>query len=181
MGVNTELALITRATCFACEAHATHRRKGVAAEPYVNHLAEVAMLLAQFGADPNLIAAGYLHDTLEDTEVTFEELKREFGGDIAGLVLHATDDDSLPSPVRKSLQIERASGLPPRAQQLRVCDKISNLRAIRFSPPSGWSDRRKIEYFDWANKVVAGCHAAGTGLIELFEQTYRDGLALIAR
>ncbi len=180
MSANTELTLITRATSFACEAHSTHRRKGAAAEPYVNHLAEVAMLLARFGADANLIAAGYLHDTLEDTVVTFADLRQAFGADIAGLVLCATDDDALPRSLQKQRQVEGAPQLSARAQQLRVCDKISNLRAIGVSPPTGWSTTRKVEYFQWAKRVVGGCHLAGSEMTDLFEETYLEGIGLIA-
>lgn len=177
MSVEPALALVTRAALYASEAHAHHRRKGEAAEPYVNHLAEVAMLLAGAGADADLIAAGYLHDTLEDTEVSYADLVSAFNEDIAGLVLLATDDDSLKKSVRKSLQIERAPGLPARAQKLRICDKISNLRALRSSPPAGWSDERKLEYFEWARQVVDGCRGADPALASLFDDTYREGLA----
>jgi len=179
MSVESSLALVTRAALYASEAHAHHRRKGEAAEPYVNHLAEVAMLLARAGADANLIAAGYLHDTLEDTEVTYADLAAAFNEDIAELVQLATDDDSLSKSVRKSLQIERAPGLPVRAQMLRICDKISNLRALRSSPPAGWSFERKLEYFEWARLVVNGCRGADPGLVELFDASYREGLAAI--
>lgn len=179
MLVSSELALITRAAHFACEAHTNHRRKGDAAEPYVNHLAEVAMLLAQTGADASLIAAGYLHDTLEDTEVIFEELARQFDDDIAQLVQDVTDDDSLSRSVQKALQIERAPQLAVRVQMLRISDKISNLRALRISPPSGWSQRRKLEYFAWANQVVDGCRSANQPLALLFDQAHQQGLAAI--
>lgn len=180
MSSESPLALVTRAALYASEAHAHHRRKGVAAEPYVNHLAEVAMLLAGAGADANLIAAGYLHDTLEDTEVTYPDLVGAFNEDIASLVQHATDDDSLAKAVRKSLQIERAPHLPVRAQMLRICDKISNLRALQSSPPAGWSVERRLEYFEWARQVVAGCRGADQSLADLFDVTYREGIASIS-
>ena len=86
---------------------------------------------------------------------------------------------TLVEALRKSRQIETAPQLPARAQQLRVCDKISNLRAIKASPPAGWSTRRKIEYFHWAKKVVDGCHDAGSEMTELFQETYLDGLGLV--
>ena len=181
MSAATALSLVTRAAFFASEAHAHHRRKGEAAEPYVNHLAEVAMLLAQAGADANLIAAGYLHDTLEDTDVSYADLLNAFDQDIADLVQHATDDDSLTKSVRKHLQIERAPTLPARAQTLRICDKISNLRALQSSPPAGWSVERKLEYFEWAHAVVAGCSNADPALVTLFQHTYQEGLAAIKR
>ncbi len=179
MSANTGLALITRAASFACEAHTTHRRKGDAAEPYVNHLAEVAMLLAADGADASLVAAGYLHDTLEDTSVTYDDLVKEFDRDVAELVRVMTDDESLTPAQRKLHQIESAPGLTVRAKKLRICDKISNLRALRLSPPSGWSDRRKRNYFDWAVEVVNACGDSSAALVNLFDETVKEGLAAI--
>ncbi len=179
MPAHAALALVTRAASFACEAHTTHRRKGDAAEPYVNHLAEVAMLLAMAGADSNLVAAGYLHDTIEDTTVTYDELTIEFGRDIADLVRAVTDDNRLGSVERKALQIERAAALPVRAQMLRVCDKISNLRALRSSPPSGWSAQRKLAYCQWAKQVVEQCRAVSPQLVKIFDESMAAGMKAI--
>jgi GTP diphosphokinase / guanosine-3',5'-bis(diphosphate) 3'-diphosphatase len=127
-------------------------RKGARAEPYVNHLVEVARLLADAtsGDDPALVAAGLLHDTLEDTCTTFEELEREFGADVAGLVQEVTDNKNLKKEERKRLQIETAGKKSPRARLIKIADKTSNLRSILSSPPTDWSTRRKREYFDWA-------------------------------
>src|SRR6476661_4663777 len=104
------IVLITRAMEFAAHKHTDIRRKGARSEPYVNHLAEVARLLADAtaGEDPALVAAGLLHDTVEDTKTTFEELEQEFGAEVAGLVREVTDDKNLKKEERKRLQIETA-------------------------------------------------------------------------
>ena len=88
----TDIQVVARAADFAARRHTHQRRKGEAAEPYFNHLAHVAAVLADAGADANLVAAGYLHDTIEDQEVTHAELVEAFDLDVADLVAHVTDD-----------------------------------------------------------------------------------------
>ena len=149
----TDIQVVARAADFAARRHTHQRRKGEAAEPYFNHLAHVAAVLADAGADANLVAAGYLHD-------------------VADLVAHVTDDKGLPKDRRKRLQVEHAPHLPPRAQMLKMADKISNLSALLASPPAGWSAQRRAEYFEWAREVVEGCRTAHTGLAGLFDELY---------
>ena len=141
----TDVQTVTRAADFAARRHTHQRRKGEAAEPYFNHLAHVAALLADAGADANLVAAGYLHDTIEDQEVTHAELVDAFSVDVADLVAHVTDDKQLPKYRRKRLQVEHAPHLPPRAQMLKTADKISNLSALLASPPKDWPIQRRID------------------------------------
>ena len=101
---------ILAAATFAAEKHAAQKRKGAAAEPYVNHLIEVAQLIASSSEqlDANLVMAGFLHDTIEDTGTTAGDLEQVFGSDISALVLELTDDKSLPKEVRKELQVQEA-------------------------------------------------------------------------
>ena len=147
---------ILSAARFAAEKHSTHRRKGSFAEPYLNHLIEVAELLASTAdeLDTKLIVAALLHDTIEDAGVTREELAERFGEDVAALVAEVTDDKSLPKERRKTLQIENAPKKSQRAQRLSAADKISNLRSIVNSPPANWSFDRRVEYVRWAREVV---------------------------
>jgi guanosine-3',5'-bis(diphosphate) 3'-pyrophosphohydrolase len=168
----TDLQIVTRAADFAARRHTHQRRKGEAAEPYFNHLAHVAALLADAGADANLVAAGYLHDTIEDQEVTHAELVAAFSLDVADLVAHVTDDKHISKERRKRLQVEHAPHLPARAQMLKMADKISNVSALLASPPKDWSIRRRLDYFDWALEVVDGCRNAHGGLASLFDQIY---------
>jgi (p)ppGpp synthase/HD superfamily hydrolase len=156
--MQNDLQTILAAAQFAAEKHAKQRRKGRAAEPYVNHLIEVAHLVSTALAepDPNLVIAAFLHDTVEDVGVTGEELKERFGADVAGLVLEVTDDKSLPQDERKQLQVEHAPHLSVRAGAIKLADKISNLRSMIFSPPADWDDERIRDYFAWAKNVVSG-------------------------
>ena len=129
---------VLKAAHFAAQKHAGQRRKGAAAEPYINHLLEVAELVASALVEPdtNLVVAALLHDTVEDTGVTKEVLVETFGSDVADLVMEMTDDKSLPKAERKRLQIVHASQISVRAQVIKLADKISNLRGILDSPPA---------------------------------------------
>ncbi len=129
-------------------------------------------MLADAGAEANLVAAGYLHDTIEDQEVTHAELVEAFNLDVADLVAHVTDDKRLPKERRKRLQVEHAPHLPLRAQMLKMADKISNLSALVASPPVGWSAQRRLEYFAWAREVIEGCRSAHAGLAGMFDELY---------
>ncbi len=166
---------VLKAACFAAEKHSAQKRKGAAAEPYVNHVLEVAglvsMALAQ--ADTNLVIAALLHDTVEDTGVTKDELATRFSADVAELVAEMTDDKSLDKAERKRLQIAHAHKKSIRAQVIKLADKISNLRSILNSPPADWDRKRKEEYFAWAKQVVDGFTAPNPILKAEFEATHR--------
>jgi len=166
-----DILLLTRAFAFAADKHAHQRRKGENAEPYVNHLAEVAHLLAMavHGRDANLIVAGLLHDTLEDTETTRDELVSTFNEDIASLVSEVTDDKSLPKQERKRLQVALAPSKTARAKMLKLADKTSNLRGIVASPPAGWSLERRLDYVRWGRDVAAGLRGVHPWLEEQFD------------
>src|ERR1039457_6492112 len=131
---------VLKAAHFAAEKHSGQRRKGAAAEPYVNHLLEVAELVSSALAEPdtNLVIAALLHDTVEDTVVTKEVLVETFGSDVADLVMEVTDDKSLPKAERKRLQIAHAWQISVRAQVIKLADKISNRRGILASPLADW-------------------------------------------
>src|SRR5262249_36488886 len=160
---------VTRAADFAARRHCDQRRKGAAHEPYINHLAEVAAMLAAATMDPTLVAAGFLHDTLEDTATEFEELKAQFGERVASLVAEVTDDKSLRKAERKRLQVGKAPAKTEGARLIKIADKASNLRALALSPPAGWGNERALEYVDWAEQVVAGCRGLNAALEQQFD------------
>ena len=174
---DNEIAPVRRilaAARFAAEKHAQQKRKGAAGEPYFNHLLEVAELVAASTdhLDVELLMAAFLHDTVEDTGVTLQELEARFGKNVAALVEEVTDDKSLPKEVRKQLQVQNAPKKSARAQTLKLADKISNLRSILASPPSGWDLERKQQYFEWARQVVSGLAAPNPFLKSEFDKTY---------
>ena len=137
----------------------------------MNHLTEVAELVASAtgGQDPDLVIAAVLHDTVEDTGTTPSELEQIFGADVAALVAEVTDDKSLPKHRRKELQIEHAAHASPRAQMIKMADKLSNLRSLAASPPADWSRERIGDYGVWANAVVAGCRQTSPTLAAQFD------------
>jgi (p)ppGpp synthase/HD superfamily hydrolase len=175
---NNGTVLIARAADFAARRHADQKRKGVAKEPYINHLTEVAGLLAEAtaGKDAELVAAGLLHDTLEDTQTEFEELSTLFGKDVAKLVSEVTDDKSLPKATRKRLQIAMVGKKSRRARLIKLADKTSNLRSLALSPPADWDSRRAQEYVSWSEKVIDGCR----GLKQRLDRAF-DVAAAVAR
>jgi (p)ppGpp synthase/HD superfamily hydrolase len=164
---------VLEAALFAAERHADQKRKGAAAEPYVNHVIEVAHLISTALDEPDdkLIAAALLHDVVEDAGVTEAELTERFGPDVAALVLEVTDDKTLPKSERKRLQIANAPRKSVRAQAIKLADKISNLRSMQSSPPAGWDRQRIEEYVEWATRVVHALPSPNPILKAEFERT----------
>jgi (p)ppGpp synthase/HD superfamily hydrolase len=173
--------LFARALDFAARKHVHQRRKGELAEPYVNHLSDVARLLAEAtkGEDIAVVIAGLLHDTIEDTETTFAELAKEFGPEVAELVSEVTDDKTLPKAERKRLQEETASQKSARARMIKLADKTSNLHSMIASPPKDWSSQRKREYIEWAGRVVEGCRGVSPYLEREFERARQRASAAL--
>ena len=172
MNESLSIVALTRAYHFAAARHVDQRRKGEAAEPYMNHLTEVAELVAEAtaGKDPELVIAAVLHDTLEDTSTTASELSHLFGPTVAGLVAEVTDDKALPKAARKELQIQHASTASRNAQIIKLADKIANLRSLAASPPADWDLTRIEDYGRWALQVVDQCRDADAGLAAEFDE-----------
>lgn len=164
------LAQILHAAAFAAAKHQSQRRKDRAASPYINHPLAVAEVLSRHGVtDPVVIQAALLHDTIEDTETSREELEKEFGGQVTAVVLEVTDDKSLPKAARKRLQIEHAPGLSDAAKLVKIGDKICNARDVSENPPADWSVERRREYLEWTRQVVAGCRGVNVDLERAFD------------
>ncbi len=171
--------LVSKAADFAARAHVDQKRKGVKEEPYLNHLAEVACLLAESGADARLVAAGWLHDTVEDCGVTFATLETAFGADVASLVAEVTDDKTLGKAESKRRQIAEAPAKSARARCLKIADKTSNLRALLVTPPKDWPKSRIDEYLAWASNVVACCRGLNPALEAAFDAAAADLQAVV--
>lgn len=163
--------------------HAHQRRKGDAAEPYINHLLEVAALVAEAtqGQDPNLVIAALLHDATEDCDIPNTEIAARYGEDVAALVAAVTDDKSLPKATRKHLQVEHAAHATPRAKLLKLADKTSNLRALAESPPKGWPLERKRDYLAWSRAVTTGLRGTSPFLESAFDTAAAEAERALAR
>lgn len=165
--------LVSKAAEFAAHWHTGEKRKARPDEPYINHLAEVANILAEVteGADAELVASGWLHDTIEDELATRAELVSEFGDRIAALVVEVTDDMSLPQVKRRQKQVEDAPHKSPDAKLIKIADKISNVRARIHSSPSAEQRNELAAYTIWAENVVAGCRGVNARLDAKFNET----------
>lgn len=168
------LALVLRAAAFAAHKHRNQRRKNEEASPYINHPLTLACVLASEAgvSDAVTLAAALLHDTIEDTDTSTDELTREFGATIAGVVLEVTDDKTLAKPARKQAQIDHAASLSEAAKRVKLADKIANLRDVAHAPPAGWPLERRREYFDWAKSVIDRLRGIDARLEALFDAAY---------
>lgn len=172
--MKSELALLLKALAFAAHKHRDQRRKDPDASPYINHPIALADVLVNEGAvsDVEVLCAALLHDTVEDTATTRQELEEIFGPRIARIVAEVTDDKRLSKPERKRLQVEHATRLSPEAKLVKLADKICNLRDVAERPPASWDLARRREYFDWAKRVVDGLRGAHPRLEAAFDAAY---------
>ena len=139
-----DLKILLKALAFAAHKHKDQRRKDVDASPYINHPISLADILCNEAhvTDIETICGALLHDTVEDTETTADELEREFGKTVCDIVMDVTDD------------------------------KISNLRDVLDNAPADWTLERRQEYFDWARKVIDQIQGTHPGLEAIFDNVY---------
>jgi guanosine-3',5'-bis(diphosphate) 3'-pyrophosphohydrolase len=176
-----ETTQLLRALEFAARKHRDQRRKGNHQAPYINHPIEVARIVATVGncEDIAVLQAAILHDTIEDTDATPEEIEREFGADVRALVLEMTDDMSLPSPQRKQAQIQHAGSLSHRAKLIKLADKIANVGDIARHPPPDWTPERRQKYFNWTKQVVDRIRGTNAALEASYDEALRQAREIL--
>ena len=169
-----DLGLLLKALAFAAHKHRDQRRKDAEASPYINHPIALADVLMNEGGvtDVEVLCAALLHDTVEDTATTHEELANAFGSRIARIVAEVTDDKALPKSERKRLQVEHAASISREAKLVKLADKICNLRDVMERPPAKWDLQRRREYFDWAKQVVDRMRGVHPRLESQFDDIY---------
>lgn len=167
--------LIEKALAFATKHHEGQFRKGSAKRPYIVHPTEVAMLLINRGGvqDAEVLAAALLHDTVENTPATFEQIEKKFGKRVRILVEEVSDDKTLSPSDRKQLQIFTASVLSHEAKQIKLADKISNVSEVNVS---GWSIERLLAYIAFCEKVVNEIRGCNPALEKLFGEKVAEVL-----
>jgi guanosine-3',5'-bis(diphosphate) 3'-pyrophosphohydrolase len=161
---------LMKTVMFAAEAHSDQRRKNKFKTPYINHPIGVANLIVSVGKvyDLATIQGGLLHDTVEDTPVTLDQIEENFGKKLRQIVADVSDDKSLHKVERKKLQIEHASSACFEAKIVKLADKLHNLTSFfeEGGRPEGWSDEVVRGYFIWSSEVVNALHGTNVFLEE---------------
>ncbi|XP_004398337.1 guanosine-3',5'-bis(diphosphate) 3'-pyrophosphohydrolase MESH1 isoform X1 [Callorhinus ursinus] len=179
--MGSEAAQLVEAADFAARKHRLQRRKDPEGTPYINHPIGVARILTHEAGitDTVVLQAALLHDTVEDTDTTLDEVELHFGAQVRRLVEEVTDDKTLPKLERKRLQVEQAPHSSPGAKLVKLADKLYNLRDLNRCTPEGWSEHRVQEYFEWAAQVVKGLQGTNRQLEEALKQLFKErGLTL---
>ena len=156
MNKTFDLADILDAAVFAAEKHQGHVRKNSRHSPYITHPLLVTKIIYQEGEiqDPIILFAAILHDTIEDTDTTRDEIKERFGEDVLSIVLEVTDDKSMPKMERKRHQVAHAPELSYKARIVKLGDKLINCRDILNHPPADWTLKRRQDYIQWGADVL---------------------------
>lgn len=166
-----DLRRLAEAFDFAARAHGGQTRKGAAGEPYLNHVADVVARLSRSPrADADTLVAAALHDVVEDTARSLDDVRSRFGDRVAALVAEVTDDKSLPKEERKRRQVEQAPTKSDAAKRIKLADKASNLAALADSPPHRWDKGRRLAYVAWAREVAAGLRGVDPALEVAFDE-----------
>lgn len=176
----SDAGLLTRAALAAAEAHKGQTRKG-GAVPYVNHVIEVAHLVAEAGGTPEMVAAAFLHDAVADGDATGTTVEAAFGPCIATLVAGLTDAPewkTLPREARKRRQAEHMARAPRAIRRIKIADQTSNLRDLGRLP-KGWDPAEARAYIAGAAIVVDACRGADAHLEAAFDAARARALAAL--
>jgi guanosine-3',5'-bis(diphosphate) 3'-pyrophosphohydrolase len=172
-------ARLLHAAHFAATRHRDQRRKDVEASPYINHPLAAAELLARVGGvtDTDTLLAAILHDTVEDTTTSFDELEELFGRTVRDLVAEVTDDKTLEKAERKRQQVAHVATASVGAKLLKLADKSCNVADVLDHPGANWSVQRRREYIAWAVEVIAGCRGINAAMEQHFDALVARGQA----
>jgi GTP diphosphokinase / guanosine-3',5'-bis(diphosphate) 3'-diphosphatase len=177
-----DIGTILEVLRFSADKHRSQRRKDEKTA-YINHPIEVAHKLKHVGGivDPVVLCSAILHDTLEDTETTRDELAEHFGEEIAEVVFEVTDDLALKADPnrkaeRKQMEIDHAPRLSHRAKLVKMADKICNAEDILKAPPANWSIEERRNYIIWAKQVIDGMRGTNRALEAEFDELFLKNL-----
>jgi (p)ppGpp synthase/HD superfamily hydrolase len=163
-------SMVLDAISFAAQKHVSQVRKDEDATPYIIHPMGVALSLWEEGAvrNPTVIIAALLHDTLEDTDATKEEIAMLFGCQVSEIVAELTNPSDLSSQEAKEWQIQHAPFLSQEAKLVKLSDRLYNVRDLR-TPPVGWNEDKIQNYYEWGQKLLEalqGTHPAMEQLLQ---------------
>jgi (p)ppGpp synthase/HD superfamily hydrolase len=167
--------LVQRALEFATEKHKDQKRKNKSRDAYIVHPVEVMNILKDCGVtDTATLCAALLHDTVEDTGTTSEELVENFGQDVCTIVLECTDDKSLAKVDRKKAQIEHAKHISDKGKLVKLADKLSNIGSLTNDPPARWSEEVVTGYVRWGFAVCEGLFGVNDKLDEKMKAVFQQ-------
>ncbi|EGG22547.1 guanosine-3',5'-bis(diphosphate) 3'-diphosphatase [Cavenderia fasciculata] len=163
---------------FAAKKHRDQRRKDKHSSPYINHPIGVALNVINVGQyyDVATVQAALLHDTVEDTDCTEEEIRKEFGSEVASIVMDVTDDKSLSKVDRKKFQVSHAPHIQDKSKIVKMADKLYNLSDIIKNAPPSWSLLTIQGYFVWGKKVCDGLRGVNASLEEALDQLFQSNV-----
>ncbi|MBD5588386.1 RelA/SpoT family protein [Clostridium botulinum] len=133
-----EIEFIKKAYNFACNAHKEQKR--ISGEPYITHPEEVAIILFEMGMDVNTMIAGLMHDVVEDTQYTYEDVAKEFGNEVADLVNGVTKLGKIEYKTKEEQQADNVRKMllamtkDIRVILIKLADRLHNMRTLRFMP-----------------------------------------------
>lgn len=168
-------ALIKKARALAEERHAHLTLYNAARSPAIIHIAEVANYVERHNGTEEMIAAAWLHDIVEDTDVTLEQIEKLFGYKISELVDGLTDPlnfISLPLEIRKPMQAERLKTKSNEIKRIKICDQLSNVLRVTNDPPTDWDKRKQFIYVRGAREISEVCRGLSPEIDKLFDDAY---------
>lgn len=167
------MSLVQTALEFATEKHKFQKRKNSAGDPYIVHPIEVKTMLEESGVtDEATLCGALLHDTVEDTGTTYQELVDTFGQEVADIVMECTDDKSLPKVDRKKNQITHAEHITDKAKLVKLADKLSNNSGLHCDPPEKWTHEEIVGYVRWSWCVCQHLYGANETLNDRMKQVF---------
>lgn len=167
--------IIEKAKAFASEKHKHLFRANKAKQPVIEHLEEVATLVQKAGGTDTMIAAAWLHDSVEDTDTTHEDISNLFGDDVALIVDGLTDPPEFAAMLlkeRKALQAQRLKQKHDAVKFVKICDQISNVKSVLLDPPTEWSAEKSRHYVNGAKQIADVCFGLSDFLDKEFEDVY---------
>ena len=164
---------------FAITAHAGQFLRNVSKEPFIMHPRRVVALVKESGGTAEEIAAAWLHDVVEDTKVTLDQIKEQFGGLIADMVDGLTDPPHFagnPNKIRKAWQAERVVKKSASVKRIKIADQTVNTQLMGFDPPVDYDVNARLEYIEGARLIALNCAGVDKNLDKVFNDAYQNAL-----
>lgn len=170
-------SIVQKAKSLATEKHAHLRMYNAARSPVIIHISEVADYVQEHGGTDDMIAAAWLHDIVEDTDVTLAQIEEWFGPSISSLVDGLTDPphfEPLPLEQRKPMQAQRLKAKSNDIKRIKICDQLSNVLRVTNDPPTDWDEATQFVYIRGAKEIADVCRGLSPALDALFDDAYKQ-------